>query len=533
MQGTYDPLIVALSVLTAMLAVYVALDLTGRVAAANGLPRAAWVLAGALATGVGMWTMHFTGMLALRLPVPARYALGGIATALLIAVAASVMSLLVAASQRAASFWVVGAGILLGLGMGAMHVVAMGSMHMAASPVFDNRLIALSMVIAIAAGIALVALASRLRDDETWHGWRQRMGAAAIIGAMIATMHYTAMFGTSFAPSALPVDVSSSQLVATHGLAFTAMASCALMLLLALGGAAVDRTLRHRLAATSEHARLRSEAEAARDAAQAANRAKSDFLAAMSHELRTPLNAISGYTELLQLGVHGPLNAKQQEDLARIQRSQKHLLSLINDVLNFAKIEAGKVQLHPRAIDVRSLLTSVETMIAPQITARGLSFFCRADAAALELYCDPDKTEQILLNLLSNAVKFTPSGGGIELASAVDGGVARLTVRDTGVGIPSDKLDVIFEPFVQVERNLTRTIEGAGLGLAISRDLARAMGGDLTASSRPGAGSTFVLTLPMHAPASQQSDTGVSNGRQANGKGNSERRSAAGAYQAG
>jgi signal transduction histidine kinase len=496
MHGTYDPLIVALSVLTAMLAVYVALDLTGRVAAANGLPRAAWVLAGAAATGVGMWTMHFTGMLALHLPVAARYTLNGIAESLLIAVVAAVVSVLVAAVRQAASISVIAAGLLLGLGMGAMHVVAMGAMRMAAAPVFDNRLIALSIGIAIAAGIALVSLASRLRADETWRGWRRRMGAAAVVGSMIAIMHYTAMIGTQFVPSSQPFEVTSSQLVATHGLAFTAVASCILMILLALGGAAVDRTLRHRLAATAEHARLRSEAELARDAAQAANRAKSEFLAAMSHELRTPLNAISGYTELLQMGVHGPLNEKQQEDLVRIQRSQKHLLGLINDVLNFAKIEAGKVQFHPRVVAVRSLLTAVEAMITPQLESRNLAFTCHSDSPHLDVFCDSEKAEQILLNLLSNAVKFTPPGGSIELSTAIEGPAVRILVRDTGVGIPPDKLDAIFEPFVQVERNLTRTAEGAGLGLAISRDLARAMGGELVVESVYGAGSTFTLTLP-------------------------------------
>jgi signal transduction histidine kinase len=515
MGGYFDPVIVVFSVLTAALAVYVALDLTGRVAAAEGTARWSWVIAGALATGVGLWTMHFTGMLALHLPVEVSYALGGVGIALVIAVVASVISLLAGAFMRALSLTVLAAGIILGLGMGAMHVVAMGAMRMAATPHFASGLIILSMVIAIAAGIGLVAVAARLRSDETWRGWRRRALAALVIGPMIAIMHYTAMAGTSFTPSRMVRDAQESQrqLVATHGLAFTVIGGCVLLVLLALGGAAVDRTLRHRFAVTAEHARLRAEAEVARDAAEAANRAKSEFLAAMSHELRTPLNAIAGYAELLEIGVHGPLNEQQREDIHRIQRSQKHLLSLINDVLNFAKVEAGKVQFHPRVVHVGTLLDAVETMILPQVQARGLHFECSSADRDLGVFCDPEKAEQILLNLLSNAAKFTAAGGRISVYVDRDRDLARIVVRDTGVGIPPDKLDAIFEPFVQVERNHTRTVEGAGLGLAISRDLARAMDGDLTVESDVGVGSAFTLTLPA-ATVSHDPNGDVPTGRQ-------------------
>jgi signal transduction histidine kinase len=503
MQGSFDPLIVVLSVLASIVAVYVALDLTGRVAATGGTVRSAWILAGAFATGMGMWTMHFTGMLALHLPVVVTYAVRGVLLALAIAVVASIISLLVAATRGSLSLSVVLAGVLMGLGMGAMHVVAMGSMRMAAMPVFDNRMILLSMVIAIGASVGLVSFASRLRAEEGAGGFRSRLVASLVIGGLIAVMHYTAMAGTTFRPAPAAAPTASAQLLATHGLAYTAAASCALMVLLALIGAAVDRALQRRARVASEHARLRTEAEVARDEAQAANRAKSEFLAAMSHELRTPLNAIAGYTDILQLGVHGPLTEEQQEDLARIQRSQKHLLGLINDVLNFAKLEAGKVRISPKPVSMDSLMTTVEAMIAPQVASRRLHFARRSGADGALVYCDPDKAEQVLLNLLSNAVKFTPPGGTIELESTVAGRTACISVRDSGVGIPADKLDAIFEPFVQVERNLTSPAEGAGLGLAISRDLARAMGGELRVESKIGEGSVFTFELPLANPAAR------------------------------
>ena len=499
MQGSFDPFIVCLSVLASVLAVYVALDLTGRVAASGGTVRSAWILAGAFATGVGMWTMHFTGMLALRLPVTVRYTVHGMLLALAIAVAASIVSLFVAGTQGSLSLSALFAGCLLGIGMGAMHVVAMGAMRMAATPMFDNRIILLSMVIAIVASLALVSFASRLRSDEGSGGRRHRLLASLVIGALIAVMHYTAMAGTTFHSGPAAAASTSAQLLATHGLAYTAVASCALMILLALGGAAVDRALQRRVRIATEHARLRTEAERARDEAQAANRAKSEFLAAMSHELRTPLNAIAGYTDILQLGIHGPLTDQQQVDLSRIQRSQKHLLALINDVLNFARLEAGKVRIAPRAVSVDSLISTVEAMITPQVDARGLRFVHHHTEgdAELTVYCDPDKAEQVLLNLLSNAVKYTPVGGTIEVRSWAVGRVGRISVRDSGIGIPEDKLEMIFEPFVQIERKLTSPSEGAGLGLAISRDLARTMGGDLRVESKLGEGSVFTLELPL------------------------------------
>ncbi|HEU4562932.1 MAG TPA: PAS domain S-box protein [Longimicrobium sp.] len=245
-----------------------------------------------------------------------------------------------------------------------------------------------------------------------------------------------------------------------------------------------------------ERARLYEAERRARAEAEAANRAKFEFLTTMSHELRTPLNAIAGYVDLLDLEIRGPVTPEQRSDLGRIRRSQLHLLGLINDVLNFARIETGHVHFDLRALPVDEVLEEVEELIAPQVQARGLSYEYRAAGADAVALADPEKVRQIVLNLLSNAVKFTPGGGEVVLSSrAVDNRV-HVLVSDNGIGIPADKLGTIFEPFVQVNAGYTRTTEGTGLGLSISRDLARAMGGDLTAESREGEGSTFTLILP-------------------------------------
>lgn len=238
-------------------------------------------------------------------------------------------------------------------------------------------------------------------------------------------------------------------------------------------------------------------AEEATAAARDANRAKSDFLAMMSHELRTPLNAIGGYVQLLEMGVHGPVTPAQVEALGRVTRSQQHLLRLINDLLNLARIESGRVDYDLQTISLNDIVESTLPMIDPQIVAKGLRYEVDVPSE-LKAAADREKLEQILLNLLSNATKFTPDGGSLR----IEGNVApdaddyvELTVFDTGVGIPADRLEHVFEPFVQVESSHAARVEGTGLGLSISRDMAVGMGGDLTAESTSGVGSTFTIRL--------------------------------------
>jgi PAS domain S-box-containing protein len=237
------------------------------------------------------------------------------------------------------------------------------------------------------------------------------------------------------------------------------------------------------------------EAEAARAEADAANRAKTEFLAVMSHELRTPLNAIAGYADLLRMGIRGPVTPQQLDDLERIARSERTLLALVNDVLNYARMEAGQVHYADERVVVASLLADIEALVLPQLEAKNLRFTLGECDADLAVRADPDKVQQILVNLMSNAVKFTPPGGSVDVTCEGDASVVRIRARDTGIGIPPDKLQLIFEPFVQLDRSLTSTKEGSGLGLAISRDLARAMGGELVVESTVGHGSTFILTL--------------------------------------
>jgi PAS domain S-box-containing protein len=243
-----------------------------------------------------------------------------------------------------------------------------------------------------------------------------------------------------------------------------------------------------RAATAIENARLFSDA-------QAASRAKSEFLATMSHELRTPLNAIAGYADLMAMGVRGPVTPDQLRDLTRIRQNQQHLLEIITNILNFSRIEAGRIQYDIRPCAIGEVLTRMEGVIEPQARAREITYEYLPVLPTVAVLADREKLEQVLINLLGNAVKFTARGGHIALSAAEQGGRVRIDVRDTGVGIKTDQLESIFAPFVQLESSFTRTVEGTGLGLAISRELARGMGGELRASSVPGEGSVFTLEL--------------------------------------
>ena len=247
----------------------------------------------------------------------------------------------------------------------------------------------------------------------------------------------------------------------------------------------------------------REVAEEARHDAEEANQAKSSFLTMMSHELRTPLNAVTGYSDLLLLGVRGALSPSQREDVERIKRSGQYLLGLINDVLNFAKLDTGQVEFRIEEIAVKPVLDGLEDLIRPQVDAKGLLYHHKECEENPVVRADPEKVRQILLNLLANAVKFTEPGGEVTLGCDCASDAVTLSVRDTGRGIEADQLARVFDAFVQVDRHLTPTSQqGVGLGLAISRDLAIGMGGSLEAASEVGRGSTFTLTLPRVYPTS-------------------------------
>ena len=261
---------------------------------------------------------------------------------------------------------------------------------------------------------------------------------------------------------------------------------------------ALNRSLNARVAQRTRELELALAGEhSARREAEAANRIKSELFARLSHEFRTPLHAVSGYLEILQQNIHGGLTEEQRKDVDRIHQAQEHLLALVNMILDFAKLEGGPIELSMAEIPIEETLRGAESLLTPQFAKKGISYTHRTGDPSLSVFADREKVQQIIVNLLANACKFTPAGGAVELDWRLEDDTLLVRVRDTGAGIPEDKVEQIFEPFVQLRSPGSMPPGGTGLGLPISRDLARAMGGDVTATSKPGAGSVFSLRLPL------------------------------------
>jgi signal transduction histidine kinase len=240
---------------------------------------------------------------------------------------------------------------------------------------------------------------------------------------------------------------------------------------------------------------------------EAANRHKSAFLAAMSHELRTPLNAIIGFSDLLLERLVGDLNQRQERYVSHITASGRHLLSLINDILDVSKVEAGRMQLEPSRFSLAEVLEHGMLIVGERASRHAIQFDLEVDPAIGTILADERKIKQVVFNLVSNAVKFTPDGGRITVTARVVGDEVQVLVRDTGVGIAENERERIFESFVQVGQSPDRAHEGTGLGLALARAFVELHGGRIWVESQPGVGSEFGFSLP--ALLSEQTNIGV------------------------
>ena len=268
---------------------------------------------------------------------------------------------------------------------------------------------------------------------------------------------------------------------------------------------ALNRSLNARVAQRTRELELALEGEqAARKDAEAANRIKTELFARLSHEFRTPLHAVSGYLEILQQNIHGGLTKEQRRDVERIHQAQEHLMALVNMILDFAKLEAGPIELSMAEIPIEETILGAEALVFPQFDKKKIAYTHRPGDASPTVFADREKVQQILVNLLANAMKFTPAGGAVDLDWRLEEESVLIRVRDTGPGIPADKIEQIFEPFVQLRSPGSVPTGGTGLGLPISRDLARAMGGEVTATSTLGVGSVFTVTLPLRKRASSK-----------------------------
>ena len=523
----YDVWLVLASIGVAILASYVALSLAARVSFARSRRASlSWLLGGAVSMGTGIWSMHFVGMLAASLPIPMAYNVGWTLLSLAIAIVISGFALFFVNRDTLGWRRLAIGGAVMGVGIASMHYTGMAAIEVSPSIAYDPLLFLASVAIAMVASCAALWLFFTLRSTSIANPVWKRGASAVVMGFAIVGMHYTGMAAASFAPNSICTvqaeNIDNTWLAAAI-VGFSVLFLMVTLLISLVDSHLADRAALHAGKLTEMNERLRKEAAALastneqlraeiaeRVLAQktlvtvhSANRAKSVFLATMSHEIRTPMNGIFGMLELLSMT---KLDADQRATLDVVRGSSKSMLRIIDDILDFSKIEAGKLDLRPEVTSLKEIVDDLHRLYAGNASSKGLTMQSSTDPRiSPALLVDPLRLRQILNNLVGNAIKFTAEGS-IEVRAELlerSGGKDHvcISVHDTGIGISPENQEQLFQPFSQGEADTTRQFGGTGLGLAICRRLAEMMGGAVEMRSQEGVGTTVLLTL--HLPIAE------------------------------
>lgn len=505
LKATSDIRLILLSIVIAVIGSCIALDIAEQIFIASYSSRRWWWIGSALTLGISIWVMHFTAILSFQLPIPIEYDYTVVMISMVVAIVGSGIGFLIISSQPKLGWLNLLIGsCFIGVAIIGMHYTAMSGLKVFAVQSHNMKLIVLSGVVAIVGSLGALWLMFYPRNETVVSLEVRKISSSLLMGTAISAMHYITMAGISFRVENFHPLLKSptDNTVIIIGISCAALMILTLAQLASVFGRRLSAELTTTEALRQSEERLEElikqrteELETAKLFAEAANRAKSQFIANMNHELRTPLTAIIGFSSILLEKIFGPLNNKQEEYIKGIHKCGYQQLDLINDLLDLAKIEAGREELDMIMLSVERICQECLTVIREQAIIRGLQLLLEISPDVTTCYADERRLKQILLNLLSNAVKFTDSGC-VTLKVDKSSGFINFAVIDTGIGIAPEDAEKLFQTFQQVGSDRIRQRQGTGLGLALSRNLARLHGGDITFTSVLGGGSNFTLLLP-------------------------------------